>query len=550
MLFASHPTVYSALFALGVSAQLPRAKLGPTTIIGRDVTLSKQDFFGGIPYAEPPVGELRLSPPILKTRLNSKSFNASDYGPACLQPGLELAQSSEDCLTLNIFRPSNLPANALLPVMFWVYGGGFFSGYAAQFNGSKIVAESVTRGTPIIYVNFNYRLGPLGFPQGQEAQDKGALNLALKDQLAALEWIQHNIGSFGGDKNKVTVFGESAGSIMNSIQFLSPEFGKYARAGIFESGSADTSINFPAVRRQNNWDLFVSGVPSCGPLANSSDTFDCLMKANSAEIYQGLVPSILNASEAFPFDPTIDGPNGLLPDIPSRLVQNGHFARLPFIAGTNLDEGTYFIPTDVNSEQFLRLSIIANFSPPVTGIYALESAADKLLQLYPNDPAVGSPFNTGNDTFGLNPVFKQFSALMGDILFQSTRRLWSQTTSEYGVKSYGYLFTQPQPQDPPYLGVTHSSEIPFVYGHPLANSTAARALSRVMINYWVSFATSLTPNDAKGVARLVWPTYMSTHQVLLQLNGDNTTIIPDTYREEGIGFINSIPLVFHHRRGL
>lgn len=108
----------------------------------------------------------------------------------------------EDCLTINIFRPSGATELSSLPVLFWTHGGGYQTGPASSFNGSALVAQSVQRGTPIIYVNFNYRLGPLDFPQGAEAASRGILNLALKDQLAALEWAQRNIGAFGGDKDK------------------------------------------------------------------------------------------------------------------------------------------------------------------------------------------------------------------------------------------------------------------------------------------------------------------------------------------------------------
>ncbi|KAK0224106.1 Alpha/Beta hydrolase protein [Armillaria fumosa] len=104
---------------------------------------------------------------------------------------------SENCLTINIFRPSNATELSSLPVLFWTHGGGYQTGSASSFNGSALVSQSIQRGTPIIYVNFNYRLGPLGFPQGAEAASRGILNLAIRDQLAALEWVQRHIGAFG-----------------------------------------------------------------------------------------------------------------------------------------------------------------------------------------------------------------------------------------------------------------------------------------------------------------------------------------------------------------
>lgn len=536
----------SLILSASIVAAAPQVQLGITTITGRNVTLLQQDFFGGIPYAQPPVGPLRLQPTVYKGSLDTSTFNASNFGPACLQPGIPISQLSEDCLTINIFRPSVIPVGSKLPVMFWTYGGGFLVGAGSVYNGSGIVAESVLRGTPVIYVNFNYRLGPLGFPQGQEAANLGALNLALRDQIAALRWVQDNIGAFGGDKNQVTVFGESAGSIMTSIQFLNPSFGQYARAAIFESGSAATSLNFGPKHREASWQSFVQGVPDCSNLATTGNTFGCLKTVNSTEILQGFLYALVNASEEYPFDPTIDGPGGFMPDVPSRLYAQGQFARLPFIAGTNLDEGTDFIPTTISSEAELSAFIIANYTPALTDIPTLQAAAAKLLTLYPEDPALGSPYNTGSNTFGLSPVFKQASSLLGDVIFQSLRRFWQQTTSNSGVKSYGYLFTQPQTTNSAYLGVTHGTEVVYVYGAPPTTNASDVAISRMMMDYWISFATSLNPNDGKGSTRPNWSQYTPQNQVLMQLNGANTTLIPDDFRSQQIGYINSIPLVFHH----
>jgi acetylcholinesterase len=210
------------LGALSCVHAAPQIKLGKTTLTGLDITGLGLEFFGGIvclllcftnvaqvyvgiPFAEPPLGKLRLKPTVLKTRLDVETFDASSFGKGCLQPATDITEFSEDCLTINVYRPKGVLANANLPVLFWTYGGGFQDGASLIYNGSAIVAQSVARGTPLIYVNYNYRLGPLGFPQGQEADDRKALNLALRDQIAALQWVQANIGIFGGDKKKVSV---------------------------------------------------------------------------------------------------------------------------------------------------------------------------------------------------------------------------------------------------------------------------------------------------------------------------------------------------------
>lgn len=537
--------LYPAVFAT------PEVHIGHTTLLGKDVTGLGQDFFGGIPFAEPPIGQLRLAPPVCMKELPSGKFDASKYGAACLQPNI--SNVSEDCLTINVFRPSGLKPGADLPVLFWTYGGGFLYGTSAMYDGSRIVAQSMARGTPLIYVNFNYRLGPLGYPQGREAEKHGALNLGIKDQLAALEWVHDNIYYFGGDKGKVTLLGQSAGSMMTAILLLNPKLNKLARGAILESGMAASLLSFNGLRRDKDWTHFVGSVASCTNTVHSNDTFGCLKNAKSSDIFTGLLAAIDEAPEMFSFLPAIDGPGGVYPDIASRLLSKGQFAHLPTLVGTNLDEGTFLSRTDFSSEQALKDYIIANYTPSVRAPEELVDVVDKLLQLYPNVPALGSPYNTGNETFGFNSVYKQGAAIMGDIFFQSQRRYWTKTAAKHGIKSYAYLFTQAQPNKPPFLGVGHGAELSLVFGLPLVgvpldNSTSATTLSRTMINYWISFVTSLDPNDGRGMQRPHWCEYTTTQQDIMQLNGNDLKMIPDNYREKQISFINSFPAIFHHRR--
>ncbi|KAM6501326.1 extracellular triacylglycerol lipase precursor [Amanita muscaria] len=526
-----------ALIQFSPSFAAPQVRLGDTTVTGQEIPSLQQDFFGGIPFAESPVGNFRLKPPVLKTTLDVKEFNASSFGYACVQPPPFPAElMAEDCLTINIFRPSGIGPDSKLPVLFWTYGGGFQSGASRLYNGSSIVAQSMARGTPIVFVNFNYRLGPLGFPQGSEADQRHSLNLGLYDQIAALEWVKHNIASFGGDNEKVTAFGESAGSIMTSILFLNYRIEGLARAGIFESGHAMTLGVFHPERGEIDWQNFVRGVPSCSSLATTGNTFSCLQAANSSDIIQGLLVSITESPEMFPWPPVLDGPNGVVPDYASRRFLRGEFARLPFIAGTNLDEGTIFeVNSPVTSEDGLAQTITANYSPPAVSPQTLQSHIQMLLQLYPDIPALGSPYNTGNNTFGLSSVYKQNAAIFGDLAFQSQRR-------------------------PAVIGVFHSLELlalfrnlagllPFTVGPISAN------LSTVMMDYWISFATSLDPNDGHGTPRPIWEPYTCENQAspsstqelaLLQLNSQNLSMIPDDYRKEQIEFINSDPIVWLH----
>ncbi|KAH8111494.1 esterase 1 [Phellopilus nigrolimitatus] len=531
------------------AASLPVVQLGNTTLLGAAFPELQQEFFGGIPFAEPPIGNLRFAPPVAKLNPGVAELNASQFGAACSQLGSNASAPdvSEDCLTINVFRPAslNLTTGNGIPVMAWVYGGGFLDGFASTFNASAIVLQSIERGTPIIYVNFNYRLGPLGFPQGTEAEQRGALNLGNKDVLAALQWVRENIGAFGGDKEKVTVFGESAGSIIISQLLLDPNF-NLARAAILESGSVATAPLFNASRRDPDWQLFASVVPECADAA-VGDTFDCLRSASFETIVNASNVALSLIQEEFPFLPVIDGPGGIIPDLPSKLFPNGEFAHIPFIAGTNLDEGTLFIPPTLNSSALLSTWLVANTTPTTVPPAKYHAVIDTILELYPDILALGSPFGTGNDTFGLNSEFKRASAVQGDISFQSLRREWTQAASLQGVKVFAYLFTDPQTSSgAPQLGVSHGSEIAYVYGIA-PNGPESVTLSHNMIDYWVSFANSLDPNDDHGnTTRTLWAQYTPTSESVLELNGENLTMIPDTYREKQISFLNAHPLAIRH----
>ncbi|KAK0484463.1 triacylglycerol lipase 3 [Armillaria novae-zelandiae] len=537
----------SVLYYALLAASAPEVQLGKTKLIGRDVTGLQQEFFGGIPFAEPPVGALRLQRPVLKTDIDADEFDAQNFGLPCLQRGLDTDEMSEDCLTINVFRPKEVSSENPLPVMFWTYGGGFSGGASASYNGSNIVAQSVTRGTPIIYVNYNYRLGPLGFPQGQEAYDRGQLNLGVRDVLTALEWVQQNIDLFGGDKTKVTIFGESAGAMLTNLVLLNASISNFAWAAISESGSASSPVIYNASARESTWEYFVSGTPGCESVAGTQDTFDCLQAANTSAIYQGFVEAYELAIEGIAFYPALDGPLGaILPDLPTRLWAKGQFATIPFISGTNLDEGTLGLSTTTNfTDENIKDFIQTTYSafPP----YLSDTILDRLLELYPDDPSLGSPYGTGNETFGLPAGWKRVASMTGDLTFDAQRRTWTQTAAQAGVKAYGYQFTQNSSKNSAELGVPHASEVDFVYGQLNSSSEPASSilLSEMMVDYWVSFATSLDPNDGLGTSRLFWPQYTPENEALLQLNGDNTTIILDDYRKEAIKFLSDNADAFH-----
>ncbi|KAK0447172.1 extracellular triacylglycerol lipase precursor [Armillaria borealis] len=526
--------VISVLCYALLAAATPEVQLGKTKLVGRDVTGLQQEFFGGIPFAEPPVGALRLQRPVLKTDIDADEFDAQNFGLPCLQSGLDTDEMSED-------SSSEDP----LPVMFWTYGGGFTGGASSSYNGSNIVAQSVTRGTPIIYVNYNYRLGPLGFPQGQEADNRGQLNLGVRDVLTALEWVQENIGLFGGDKTKVTIFGESAGAMLTNLVLLNASISNFAWASISESGSASSPVIYNTSTRETTWQYFVAGTPGCESVAGTLNSFDCLQAANSSAIYQGLLEAYALAIEDHAFYPALDGPSGaILPDLPTRLWEKGQFATFPFISGTNLDEGTGGLSTTTNfTDENIKDYIQTTYSafPP----YISDAILDRLLELYPDDPSLGSPYGTGNETFGHPVGWKRVASM--NLTFDAQRRTWTQTAAQAGVKAYGYQFAGNSSLFSADQGVPHTADVEFIYGRLDSSSESASTmlLAEMMIDYWISFATSLDPNDGLGTSRPFWPQYTSENEVLLQLKGDNTTVIPDDYRKEAIEFLRDNADAFH-----
>lgn len=198
--------------------------------------------------------------------------------------------------------------------------------------------------------------------------------------------------------------------------------------------------------------------------------------------------------------------------------------------GTVLDEGTFFVPRDILAEDFSP-RLIATFTPSPLGSDVLKAGIDKMVSLYPNDPSAGSPFGTGNQTFGASPGFKRAAAIFGDLHMEAQRRFWSQTTA---APSFAYIFTDPQPSVDPALGVFHAAEIPYLFKNLTAGGPPKIArLSRAMLDYWISFAVSLTPNDGKGTRRPHWGMYKET-EGLLELNSNGVKVIPDEYRAAAI----------------
>ncbi|KAJ5392508.1 hypothetical protein N7509_007998 [Penicillium cosmopolitanum] len=417
--------------------------LPSVTILG--TVKDNVESFNGIPYAEPPTGPRRLKPP---QRLNRSLgvFDATGAAAACPQlipstdskdflqnilgtianiPFVNNATGqSEDCLTITVTRPAGTATDAKLPVLFWIYGGGFELGWSSSYDGTSLVNYGVKINKPFIFVAVNYRVNGFGFLAGKEILKDGAANLGLLDQRMGLEWVADNVERFGGDPDKVTISGESAGSISVVDQMVlyggdHTYKGKTLfRGGIMDSGSITPAESVDSERAQAVYD----GVVEAGGCQGSSDTLECLRSLDYNTFLSAVTsrPGLFSWSGvALSYLPRPDGM--VLPDSPDVLVHAKKYAPIPFIIGDQEDEGTLFslFQSNVtNSEELV--GYLKNVMFP----QASEEELISLVNTYGSGTSAitkGSPFGTGlrNEIF---PGFKQRSAVIGDILFTLSRR--------------------------------------------------------------------------------------------------------------------------------
>ncbi|KAI0265664.1 carotenoid ester lipase precursor [Gloeopeniophorella convolvens] len=518
----------------------PTATLDNGTFVG--TSSSGVNKFLGIPFAQPPVGDLRFRLPQPNSAYTG-THDATTFGPACPQQALqlpipgELAQeaidfitnsiynlvtpSSEDCLTLNVVTPAGVKSGTKLPVVVWIFGGGFELGSPSIYDGGVIVDRSIALGEPVIYVSLNYRVSAFGFLASQEVKDAGVGNLGLQDQRQALRWVQKYIGAFGGDPTKVTIWGESAGAISVALQMLTNGGNTEGlfRAGFMESGSPEPVGDI--THGQPYYDDLVKRTGCSG----SSDTLECLRSLPYTTLKSAVdqSPAIFNyQSLALAWQPRVDGI--FLTDAPQKLVQQGSVANIPFVTGDCDDEGTLFSLSQLNvtTDDEFRDYVAQYFLPNATS-----DQLDELLTLYPSAISQGSPFDTGL-LDALTPQFKRIAAVLGDLAFQAPRRFFLQQRS--GTQNT-WSFLSKRLKALPALGSAHSTDILNVYG------------SGELTDYLIQFATNLNPN---GGSSPHWPQYTTASpQLMTFLDGlIPTTITQDTYRADQFNFLTQLSLEF------
>ncbi|KAH8667110.1 carboxylesterase family protein [Xylariales sp. PMI_506] len=541
-----------AAVAAAVAAQ-PTVTLANGSYYGLVQSTYSQEFFLGIPYAQPPLGDLRLRPPQSLNTTWSDVRNATSYSPECYGYGSDdwvLGNDvSEDCLTINIIRPQGISAGADLPVAAWIHGGGYVEGGSSdpRYNLSFLVQQSVELDSPIIGVSFNYRLSGWGFMFSQELLDEGATNLGLRDQRLALHWIQENIGAFGGDSSKVTIWGESAGG--NSVGTHLVAYGGrddgLFRGAISESGAPTGLSNFSTVA---NWQPAYDAVVNATGCSSATDTLSCLRTVDTQTL-SDIFNSTLVTDLGVEYRPAIDG--DFLLNSGTTQIRRGEFVKVPYLIGTNFDEGTAFGVAGINTtEQFLAM---------VQTRVSDNRTAETLAALYPDIPEIGIPATLhGRPPPSLVPTFglqwKRSAAYGGDLYMQAGRRLTSQSWAAYNVSSWSYHFDVVVNGLPSIIGSTHFQEVAFVFnnvnGLGYENAVAVNPfagepdtftdLANIISRMWVSFVVNLDPNYNNATS-VYWPQYTldNPQNIVFDVNATDLAFLePDTYRAEAIAYMS------------
>ena len=453
--------------------------------------------FKGIPFAAPTVGDLRWKLPHPVKRWKGV-LKADRFAPACPQfqrimPGMTPVETSEDCLYLNVWTPAQ-SSGERLPVMVWIYGGGFSMGSTSVplYSGENLARMGV------VVVSVAYRIGPLGFMAHPgltaESEHNASGNYGLLDQIAGLRWVQKNITAFGGDPSKVTIFGESAGAISVSILAASPLAKGLFRGAISQSGGSFA----PAGEKRGNGDYIqlLKGAEIEGL------RFMERMGVNSIDELRGVEPEKWMKDPAAQmgfFWPVIDG--YVITDDQYRLYEAGKYNDLNVIIGTNSDEGSMFV-RPLQPEQYYR-SIRTQFGP----------LADRALELYPLDSLSGS--------------YQPLADLFRERSFAWPSWTWARLQTQTGKSDvYMYYFDHFNPVPlfpgaPPARGAAHGSEIPYIFGHLEQNPAAEvsdeqKALSEAMMRYWTNFVKTGDPND-EGLPH--WPVFIDEEETVMYFRG-------------------------------
>jgi para-nitrobenzyl esterase len=474
-----------AILAGGISmAQTP----APVTVEGGMLQGTAEDglaVYRGVPFAAPPVGDLRWRAPQPAAKWPGVR-QASKFAPQCMQGapgragGNQGPEMSEDCLYLNVWSPAK-SARDRIPVLVWIYGGGFGAGATSipTYSGEKLAKRGV------VLVSIAYRVGQMGFfshpDLSAETKNHVSGNYGLLDMIAGLQWIQKNIAAFGGNPRKVTIFGESAGGIAVSMLCASPLAKGLIHGAISQSGGSfgpPRPTTFPGENLKRLADAERAG-------AAYAKTAGAASIAELRKIPADKLPAGGGRGAGGGMSwPIIDG--FVIPDDQYKLYEARRFNDTPILVGYNSDEGASFSPPRT-PEDYIN-SVNARYGP----------FAEKLLKAYPTDA---------------NTVPKTARDLARDAAFGWHTWIWARLQAKNGKgKAFYYYFDQ-HPEYPAGspragYGTPHGADVPYVFEHVNPSNPQAvksdPAISEAMAIYWTNFAKHGDPNGA-GVPK--WPAF-------------------------------------------
>lgn len=459
--------------------------------------------FKGIPYAAPPLGGNRWKKPSAREAW-STPFDATEFGPYCIQSDLLTGTviGEEDCLTLNIWTPKNSSQDTPLPVMVWLHGGAFVygSGSDPMYNG-----QALAGGGAAIVVTLNYRLGALGFlahPEltAETPESSGSGNYALMDQRLALEWVQKNIAAFGGDPQKVTLFGQSAGAISVGMHLVSTGSWPLFHAAIVQSGPAEAFPVHTLAKAEERGQHFAE-------LLQCED-IPCLRNKPAAELVQAYLATaqdpggIFFQSEARDnrWSPTIDG--DFLKQSPDYSIATGNVSKVPVILGTTLDEGPMFLSWLMDA---VAIESHDDYYQALERVFGKN--ADAIVAAYPEED-----FPSAHDAL---------AKVNGDAFFVCPTRTMAKNLSANGIDTYLYSF-EFEPEKGMLvdtMGVHHAIEIAYIFNMDSTLVTLGESdkeLAETMGQAWTDFANTGSPNTDD--TPLQWPGYKADTGTALVFN--------------------------------
>ncbi|GKU09056.1 unnamed protein product [Fusarium langsethiae] len=520
------------------AAAAPRVTLKNGTYQGYHLPKYGQDVYLGMPYAQPPVGQLRFREPQSLNTTWSGVKPATKYGNICMQytTAPNYAPMSEDCLSINVVVPTKVKKSKGLPVAVWIHGGGIFSGGSASpdQNLTNFVYQSTLAGNPVLGVSINYRLTAFGFLWGSpELTKKGSANNGLRDQRLALRWIQENIAKFGGDPRKATIFGASSGGLSVGKQLIAyggRDDGLF-RGAIMQSGGMAEKWPYNVANSKAYMEGLYKNLTETTGCSTEKSPLECLRRLPVAKLSKALNVTntpVYPGSGLGPWLTVVDG--DFLQDGPTESLEKRHFNKhVTIMYSTLTDEATVFqFAGPINTDK--------EFAAAVATAGADEKTVRTIELLYPNINGVGLPadfYADAAESKSLGTQYKRAVAFLTDAVETCSRRLTLDTWAAAGATAYSARLQLVNLVYPKSLGAHHGADMPYIFNNvegPGYDSPQMQNMSILLSRTWASFVSELDPNNHGLDGYPVWPKWNTSQPVGV---GSNMVFVADG--KEGSG---------------